>query len=169
MRGRLHHKHTAEFAVLDARAIREEETASSPPVASGFDDDFKEVIVFSQAGTKRMSARLERTIYVKCNIEIDTEDALDQRAAGNSPNSKVVLVIHRKELERHALIDVDSGECKIRVNDRLNAVRDRCGHIVQKIRTPNGLYVTEVKPSYGIGSLPDLVLMTCEDREQFTR
>ena len=67
------------------------------------------------------------------------------------------------------LVDTASGDALVRVGDRLGAIRDLAGAIVQAVRTPPGLYVTEAKP-IGFGLfMPrprrNLLLATFEDRE----
>lgn len=168
MRGRLHHTFLAELVQLDAVVTREADGAG-PALASGFDDDFDEVIVFTQNNQRTSGRDEQEPIFVPCNVEITAFQALAQFMAGNSPDSKIQLVFHRKDLEARNLINCDTGEFYVRVNDRLASIRDHCRNVVQAIRTPPGLYVTEVQPSFGIGTKPDLILITFEEREQFAR
>jgi hypothetical protein len=169
MRGRLYHKFFAEFGTIDAQTIREVPTGTDPELASGFDDDFGEVIVFTTPNGAREQARKEETVLIPCNIENEAEEALDQRAAGNSPNSRLVVVVTRKTLDRMNLVNKENGESKIRVNDRLVSIQDKCGTIVRAFVKPPSMYVTESKWIFGISQLPELLLLTCEEREQFTR
>lgn len=66
--------------------------------------------------------------------------------SGNAPRSSVDLVFHFRDLERLALVDLESGEAMIRPSDRLGALYDMDGNLVQRVRTPPGLYVTEARP-----------------------
>jgi len=64
------------------------------------------------------------------------------------------------------LVDAGSGDALLRVNDRLVAIHDLRGALVQRIRTPPGLYATEVQPqSFGLGLSRNLLLVTFEERE----
>jgi len=89
---------------------------------------------------------------------------------GNSPNSRVVLVFHFQDLERMGLVDAASGEARLRVNDRLVAIHSVRGQLVQAVRTPPGLFATEVQPqSFGLGLSLNLLLVTFEERELAAR
>lgn len=90
-------------------------------------------------------------------------------AAGNSPRSRVELVFHFRDLERLGLVDVPSGEASIRPGDRLGALYDKAGTLVQAIRTPPGLYVTEARPiGFGLHRprpSRNLLLVAFEERQ----
>ena len=89
-------------------------------------------------------------------------------ASGNAPRSRIDLVLHFKDLERMALIDPASGDALIRPSDRLGGIYDKTGALVQAIRTPPGLYVTEARPiGFGLNrSRPrrNLLLVTFNER-----
>ena len=167
MRGRLHHKFWAEFAQLDAIQTRADPDGAGP-LTSGYDDDFDEIMVFTTPAGQREEARVDQdSVFVPCNVQDTTWEALMQLMAGNSPDTKIVIVTHRKDLERMNLINPLTGETLVRVNDRVLSFRDRCKNVLYQPRFP--FYVTQVMPTWGIGEKPDLVLFTCEDREQFAR
>ena len=64
------------------------------------------------------------------------------------------------------MIRPGTGDALLRVNDRLVAIYDLAGRLVQAIRTPPGLYATEVQPqSFGLGLCRNLLLATFEERE----
>jgi hypothetical protein len=162
MRGRLINPFLAEIAQLDTAA-----TATDPdgpgPLTTGYDPDFKETVVLPASGDAR---REKPPLRVLCQVEVGTFEALQQLATGNSPNSKVTLVFHFRDLERMGLVDPATGDALVRVNDRLAAIRDLGGNLVQAIRTPPGLYATEVQPqSFGLGLCRNLLLVTFEERE----
>ncbi len=162
MRGRLINPFLAELARLDTVA-----TAADPdgpgPLTSGYDPDFKETVVLPSPGNAR---REQPPIRLPCQVEIGTFEALQQLASGASPNSKVVLVFHFRDLERVGLVDPATKDALLRVNDRLVAIHDLDGNLVQAIRTPPGLYATEVQPqSFGLGLCRNLLLVTFEERE----
>ena len=94
-------------------------------------------------------------------------------ASGNAPRSQLDLVFHFKDLERLGLVDPASGDALIRPGDRLAAIYDKAGHLVQAVRTPPGLYVTEARPiGFGLSMARprrNLLSVTFEDRQQGKR
>jgi hypothetical protein len=166
MRGRLINPFLAELARLDTVA-----TAADPdgpgPLVSGYDPDFKETVVFGEPDGERADARKELPpVLLPCQVEVAVFEALQQLAAGNSPNSRIVLVFHFRDLERLGLVDEATGEARLRINDRLVAIHTLRGQLVQRIRTPPGLYATEVQPqSFGLGLSRNLLLVTFDERE----
>lgn len=178
-RGRLIFPFLAELARLDTA-----ETAADPDGAgdltSGYDDDFREprkvpnlaVVPITPGST---DARAESsTIEIKVQIEPGFFEALDQLFSGVSPDSKLELVAHYKDLEAASLVDVTNGEPSIRNNDRLVAIKRLNGDLVRAIRNPPGLYITEVRDiGHGLGigssgSQRNLLLLTLEERRQAT-
>lgn len=82
------------------------------------------------------------------------------------PNSQVVLVFHFRDLESMGLVDPATGDALLRVNDRLVAIRDLAGNLVQAVRARPGLYATEVQPqSFGLGRARNLLIVRWEERE----
>lgn len=170
MRGRLINPFLAELAQLDTAA-----TAGDPdcagPLASGYDPDFKETVLVATPGGSGVDARREKAlIRVPCQVEVGAFEALQQLTTGNSPNSRVTLVFHFQDLERMGLVDEGTGDALLRVNDRLVAIRDMAGMLVQAVRTPPGLYATEVQPqSFGLGLSRNLLTVTFDERELGSR
>lgn len=165
MRGRLINPFLAEIARLDTAAIAADPDGAGP-LASGYDPDFKETIVLEDGGARRGARREMPAILVPCQVEVGTFEALQQLAAGNSPNSQIVLVFHFRDLQRMGLVEPASGDALLRVNDRLIAIRDLRGNLVQAVRDRPGLYATEVQPqSFGLGRSRNLLLVTFQERE----
>lgn len=165
MRGRLIHAFLAEIARLDTVA-----TAADPdgagPLTTGYDPDFKETVVLEDAGVRRDARREMAPILVRCQVEVGAFEALQQLASGTSPSSQVTLVFHFRDLERMGLVDPASGDSLLRVNDRLVAIRDLAGALVQAVRSRPGLYATEVQPqSFGLGRSRNLLLVTFQERD----
>lgn len=165
MRGRLINPLAAELAQLDTAA-----TAADPdgpgPLTSGYDADFHETVLVPSAGERGRDARREKpVIRVPCQIEVQAFDALTELATGNSPRSHLVLVFHFADLEQLGLVDPATGDALLRVGDRLVAIRDlRTGALVQAVRTPPGLYLTEPQPQFGLGGRRNLLLATFGER-----
>jgi hypothetical protein len=166
MRGRLHHTFFAEILMISNIETRKDPDGAGA-LTSGYDDDFDEIMVFTGPKGREEARRDEHAILVECNIETDSWEAMQQYAQGNTPDTNIIMIVHRRELERKALINVERGEPIIRVNDKLVSIRDRCQRVVYRPREP--FYVTQVRPTFGIGTTPDLFNFTLEDREQAVR
>ncbi|MCU0658093.1 MAG: hypothetical protein MUF64_23365 [Polyangiaceae bacterium] len=169
MRGSLIFAFLAELHRLDTQA-----TAADPdgagPLTAGYDPDFKEPVLVDpdDDGLGQSTRREHPAVQVPCQVEPEVFEALSMFASGNSPSSQVKLVFHFRDLERMALVDPASGDALVRVWDRLGALFDRGGALVQRIRTPPGLYVTEARP-IGFGLFRprpqrNLLLVTFEPR-----
>lgn len=154
--------------MLDAVATRAQNPAA-PMLSAGFDDDFKEIVVVDQ-GSARVSERQEQDpIFLPCQIHTTDFDKLQQLSDGNSPKTRVDVLVARKDLVAAGKVDVATGEPLIRSSDRLVSIRDSLLNVVHAIRTPPGLYVVEVKPQFGIARGGDFFVFTFADREQFAR
>jgi hypothetical protein len=170
MRGRLIFPFLAEIARLDTAATAAVDPAGPPE--SGYDPDFKETVLEDAEGDGiGADVRKEmEPVFLPAQVEVQVFEALQQAFSGNIPDSDITLVFHFKDLERMGLVDSITGEPKIRPNDRLVAIHDRGGNLVQAVRTPPGLYVNEVKPAaFGLGHKRNLLLVSFHDREQGTR
>jgi hypothetical protein len=166
VRGRLINPFLAELAQLDTVA-----TAGDPdgagPLVSGYDPDFKETVVVPDRTWRGRDARREKPlIRVPCQVEVTNFGALQELSTGNSPRSHLQLVFHFQDLERMGLVDAATGDALLRVSDRLVAIRDfHTGELVQQVRTPPGLYITEVQPqSFGLGLKRNLLFAIFDER-----
>lgn len=167
----------AEIARLDTAA-----TAADPDGAgeltSGYDFDFREprkvpslaVVPIDPGST---DARVESTIIqIRVQVEPGFHEGLNQLFAGESPDSKIQLVAHFKDLEAASLVDLVNGEPAVRKNDRLVSIKRLNGDLVRTMRSPPGLYITEVTDiGHGLGigssgSYRNLLLLTLEERVQ---
>ena len=165
MRGRLLQAFLAELAQLDVAAT-EADPDGAGPLASGYDADFHETVLLPGAAGPGSDARREKPpLHLPCQIEVQSFAALSELAAGNSPRSHVVLVFHFRDLEQRGLVDPNTGDALLRVGDRLVAIRDRrTGELVQAVRTPPGLYLTEPQPEFGLGGRRNLLIATFSER-----
>jgi len=170
MRGRLVNMFAAELARLDVAA-----TAADPdgpgPLSSGYDADFQETVLLPTSSGHGVDARREKpSIRIPCQVEVQAFGELQEVQTGNSPRAQLVLVFHFQDLERMGLVDPATGDARLRVGDRLVAIRDyRTGALIQAIRTPPGLYLTEAQPQFGLGQRRNLLLATFNDRAVGTR
>jgi hypothetical protein len=165
MRGRLLQMFIAELAQLDTAATGTDPDGAGP-LTSGYDADFQETVLLPRpVGTGRDSRREKPPLHLPCQIEVQSFAALNELATGNSPRSHVVLVFHFRDLERQGLVDPSTGDALLRVGDRLVAIRDRrTAEIVQTVRTPPGLYLTEPQPEFGLGGWRNLLIATFNER-----
>lgn len=167
-RGRLIFAFLARLHRLD-RALM---IVAPPESRRGFDPDFHEpVLVDRDDDGLGERERLELPpVLVPCQVEPKAMDEQRMFDAGNSPDSTLQLVMHFGDLERLELVDQPTGEALIAPGDRLGALHDRAGELVQEIRTPPGLYVTEARPiGFGLDRARprrNLLLVTFEDRQQ---
>jgi hypothetical protein len=170
MRGRLVHPFAAELARIDYAG-----TAGDPdgtlPLASGYDPDFQETVLLATGPRGRTDARRELPpVRLPCQVEVGAFEVMQQLEGGDSPDSRILLVFHFRDLEQHGLVNPSTGAALLGVNDRLVAIYDLHGSLVQAIRTPPGLYATRVEPqSFGLGGARNLLIVTFEDREVSAR
>ena len=171
MRGRLIFPFLAELFRLDTHAMATADPDGPGPLASGYDPDFKEpVLVDADDDGIGERVRAEHPpVRVPCQVDTKVFEELRMFASGNAPRSRIDLVFHFKDLERLGLVHADTGEALIRPGDRLGAIYDRAGALVQSVRTPPGLYVTEARPiGFGLHMARprrNLLLVAFEDRQ----
>ena len=161
MRGRLIHPFLAEFARLDAAAMAEDVDPDfrEPPLAPGEPD----------AVGPRVRRELA-PVRVPCQVEVESFEALRMMGAGNAPRTRVELVLHFRDLERLELVDPATGSARLGAGDRLIALYDRAGTLVQ---TTPGLFVVEARPiGFGLGlarAQRNLLLLVLEGRQTAER
>ncbi len=154
MRGGLIFPFLAELHRLDTAATAASDPDAAGPLNGGYDPDFKEsVLVDHNDDGLGERVRLEHVpVRVPCQVEPEAFDALRVFASGNAPRSRIDLVLHFRDLERLGLIDESTGDALVRPGDRLGALFDVEGALVQAIRTPPGLHVIEARPlGFGLG------------------
>ena len=175
MRGRLVFTFSAELHRLDSHAMATADSDGAGPHANGYDPDFKEPVLVDRDGDgigERVRAE-HPPVRLPCQVDTRVFEELRMLASGNAPRSQLDLVFHFKDLERQGLVDSASGDALVRPGDRLAAIYDKGGRLVQAVRTPPGLYVTEARPiGFGLGvARPrrNLLAVTFEARQQGTR
>ncbi len=170
MRGRLIFPFLAELHRLDSQALATTDPDGAGPLTGGYDADFKEPVLIDadDDGVAEPLRREHAPVRVPCQVEPEAFESLRMVSSGNTPRSNIELVFHFRDLERLGLVDTTTGDALIRPSDRLGALYDVAGHLVQAIRTPPGLYVTESRPS-GFGlhrqrPQRNLLVVTFQDR-----
>ena len=175
MRGRLIFKFLAEMHRLDTASTAEFDPDKAGPLSGGYDPDFKEsVLIDTDDDGIGERVRVEHPpIRIPCQVDTKAFEELRMLGSGNAPRSRIDLVFHFKDLERLELVDRASGDALLRPGDRLGGIFDLCGDLVQEIRTPPGVYVTESRPiGFGLNlSKPsrNLLMVTFEDRQPGAR
>ncbi len=158
MRGRLINPFLAKIAQLDTVA-----TAT----AGGYDDDFDDVKKNTDGTTKRVD---KTPILVPCQVEVGVFEALMQVAAGDLPKTEMHIVFHFADLEEMGLVDADTGQALIRVDDKLISIhRFADGSLIELVNPKaGGLYITEAQPqSFGLsGGERNLLVCTLDQRDQ---
>ena len=153
----------AEIYRLDGEAM----ASGAPP---GYDSDFDEPTRSAPGAAVR---REPPPVLLPCQVEPIDDDALALGAAGDVPRSRIDLVFHRRDLEKSRLVDPATGRALVRPGDRLGALYDRTGRLVERFPEPPGLFLVEATPiSYGLGLLrprSNLLLCTFHDRPQGIR
>lgn len=169
--GRLMEKFDFEVARLDTGSTNEDPTGPDDTITSGYDPDFHEPIVTTNNLGKRTSARKELpTVRIPAQFETIDIETLQQMANGSSPNTRFILVMHFRNLQKLGLVDAATGEALIRPRDRIVAVyKHRTNKLIQTFRSPPGIFVTQAAPQLQLGQKRTLLLVTCEDRELGTR
>lgn len=149
--------------MLDAVATRAE---TGTGFSAGFDDDFQEIVVVSTPQGRKTDRDELASVFIPSQIEDPTFDVLRQLAGGAQLDTKLTVVWAMKDLLALGLVVPETGEPRVRQNDRLVSIRDKHMNLVQAIRTPPGLYVLEVRPTWGVAQARDLFVVSFQDRQQ---
>jgi hypothetical protein len=144
MRGRLIFPFIAELHRLDTQAMAPVDY-DAPPAATTTTSRSRSSSTPTTMASGALSSRAP-PVRVPCQVEPEAFEALRMATSGNTPRSSFDLVFHFRDLERLGLVDAASGDALIRPSDRLGALYARDGQLVQAVRTPPGLYVTEARP-----------------------
>lgn len=172
-RGRLIFPFQAELHQLDTYQTAQDPDGAGP-LESGYDEDFRETINIPTAGKQvGPDARVEKDpILVLCQVEPATSEDLQQLFSGAMLDTQIVLIFHFEELEKRGLVGAD-GNPLIQIGDRLGAIYNTKGEVVQSFPLPPGAYVAERRPiGWGLNlGAPqrNLLAVRFEDREQGVR
>lgn len=141
------------------------------PETSGYDLDFREPIIIKADAddVKGEALREETCVRLRCQIEDGVFEAVRQVLGGTSPDSKMTLVFHFKDLEEANMLD-ENGRAMIRLHDRLLAIYDCDEKLIETIPDPPGLFVNDVTPAgFGIGRSRNLLIVGLQERELGTQ
>lgn len=157
MRVRLVRPLLVEIAQRDAQAA-----------AASADPDFREPVL-GRPGPDGIGARQrpeKPPIQIPAQVETGSFERLQQSMGGNIPDSRLVLVLDYEDLARLGLVDPATGEATLHTGDRLVRVLSGAGIVRETFPHPPGMFLTELRPGFGLGRDRNLLLAFCDDREQ---
>jgi len=165
MKVRLVRPLVAEIAQLDTVAT----AAVDPPgtSSSGYDPDFKEPVVAAPdaEGLGESQRQEKASIRVPAQVEFGPFEQLRQAFSGNLPDSRVVLVMDFEDLDQLGLIDAGANESLLRANDRLVQILNGQGEVIEAFPNPPGMFITELRPGYGLDADRNIILAFAGERE----
>ncbi len=115
-------------------------------------------------GTDRDDGRrYSDTLTMRAQIETGQNNALSVSPFGSTPSSDMRLVFLLSDLACMNLVS-PVGRPLLKPRDRLVAIRDEMGNVIQSFPDPPGMFFLEVVPSgYGFGSgAANLVVVSLE-------
>ena len=158
MRGSLINPGLAEIHQLDTAASASSPGAGYNPVTR---EARKRAPISGEGPGGSGRVEKEPPVRIRAQVEVNTFEVQRSITSGQSPTGQVVLCLHVRDVERAGLVDEESGEPLLRVNDRLGALYDIRGRLIQAFRDSPGLYCSEVRPyGPGLGGRRNLLLMT---------
>ena len=133
------------------------------PATTGYDPDLREPYAYETSTNSREDTRqYQAQIRIPCQVEVKTFEQLQQVFGGNTAVSKIVFVLHNRDLTRLGLLNGDT--LGIKVNDRIDSIEDARGRSALALQAP--LYIFRIDPgSWGAGpSGTDLKIVWTTDR-----
>lgn len=161
-RGRLILPFEASIAQLDTAATE---------AAGNYDTVWRTMKPSLTPGGERDTGRREKApIRLRCQVEPSSHEAQAQGPGGDLARTSISLAFHFRDLEKLSLVDPVTGDPLLRKNDRLVAIYDKHGALVQTFAYPPGVFCVQSQPrEYGLGSKRNILLMIFQDRPQGTR
>jgi hypothetical protein len=168
-RGRLIFPFLVDLARIDTEATAADPDASGL-LTSGYDGDFREPVAVPLPDSSAIAAprRVETIVQLKAQIETEEQERLQMMLTGRSPNGRLALVFHYKDLEAAGMVTGSTGRPLLRgPGDRLAAIRNvKTGVLIEEIPSTPGLFAVEVRSiGFGLGTYRNLLLMIFEERE----
>jgi len=156
-RGRLVHPFLVEMFQLDLEGMDEE---------SGLDPDYHEPTLSSTPdGRGELKRRELPPIRIPAQIEPDSFNRQTMRELGDVKAGVFGVCFHFADLEQMGLVDLETGIAKIHPSDRMGAIYEMDGKLVQQFPAPPGMYVTEATPTgFGLGGKRNLLLVRLQSR-----
>lgn len=156
-RGRLIFPLVADIYRLDLTAIN---------TATSFDTTYREIKKTPTSDGLGTSSRLEMAVVqIPIQFEPSSLRKLHMLASGDASTGRVVGVMHFANLEALSLVDGTTGLCKIKKGDRLGALRQLDGTLIETIASPTGAFIIEAMPIMGLAGMRNLLQVTFESRD----
>lgn len=155
-RGRLLQKFLVEMFQLDLQGMGE---------GSGLDPDYKEPVLADTNDGRGLPNRQELSpIMIPAQIEPDSFNRQSMKELGDQKTGVFAVTFHFIDLEQMGLVDMATGVALIRPSDRMGAIYEMDGTLVQQFPDPPGMYVNEATPQFGIGGKRNLLLVRMQSR-----
>lgn len=165
-RGRLIFPVLVEVFRLD-RAAMAADPDGGGPLTSGWDPDYKEPILETNANRTGAPRRVEMAaVRIPAQVETETYDRVRITQTGDVKAGRMVFVIHFEELERLSLVSPTTGICLLVRGDRVGGTYTPAGALIQTFPDPPGLYVIEPQVIFGLGQQRNLLALVCGSRDQ---
>jgi hypothetical protein len=136
--------------------------------AASYDPDFREPVLgppdASGIGARQRPSMAP--VQVPAQVETGTFERLQQAMSGNIPDTRLVLVLDYEDLARRGLVDAATGEATLHTGDRLVRILSGAGVVRETFPHPPGMFITELRPGFGLAGDRNLLLAFCDDREQ---
>jgi len=139
---------------LIVQRLLPQETWANPPdpsVTTGYDPDFREPVAAQAAGGLEVTdARVYGPeLEIPCQLEIKTFEEIQMLEAGDDALTRVVFVLHRRDLEQLQLLDEETGNIILKKNDKIVRLEKEG----RKVLLPHEeLYICRIDPgSAGFG------------------
>jgi hypothetical protein len=144
------------------------EIAQLDTEASRYDADFQEPALGSPGpdGVGSRTRAETPLVRVPAQVEAGPFERLQQSMGGNLPDTRLVLVFDYDDLVRLALIDPATNETTLRPGDRLVQILNGAGTVLEIFPDPPGMFLTELRPGYGLERYRNILLAFVNDREQ---
>jgi hypothetical protein len=160
MRGRLINPFGVQIYRLSPAEI-----AESP----GYDSTFREPkLEVTADGLGRVGRKELDPVIVPGQFSVNTDFMkLLMSNAGNLAESMVRILFHFRDLENMGLVEASTGLAQIKPRDRLGGIYTLGDDpsLIQAIKNPPGLYVTEAAPHFGLGRSRNLLVVTFMSRD----
>ncbi len=164
-RGRLIFPFLVQIAPIDIVASAADPDGAGPLIA-GYDPDFRERVVLPTSDRIGNDRRVEGALFQIPGQFYSTDQfrRLAMAATGNLDNSGMTILFHFADLESLGLVEATTGTALIKVGDRLDAVYQMDGTLVQQIPA-SGVFITEAQPIFGLNSIRNLLCCTFKSRD----
>lgn len=136
--------------------------------AATYDPDFREPVLGppDASGIGARQRPEKPPVQIPAQVETGSFERLQQAMSGNIPDSRLVLVLDYDDLVRLGLTHAATGETTLHTGDRLVRILSGTGALRETFPHPPGMFITELRPGFGLARDRNLLLAFCDDREQ---